>query len=323
MSGARSSKRRGPRSAADRVRGLLVMLPWLLQRRRVKISDMAAQFDISEADLIADIELAAMCGVPPYTPFELTELLIDDGYIEVGVNVHFEQRLELSAAEAFALSLMAAAAEDMPGFKKKKELKSALTKLGNLLGNGLLDVDVAPSEHLHLVSNAAETGEKVRIVYFTPASGERKERTIAVRSVFSDRGHWYVTADDDLSGEVRHFRLDRIEAAEPTGEFVPVAASGTTIPDWFAESDGKVVATLDLAPEVAWIAETYPCTVVHETDDGAMRIRLVATSEHWLGRLLLRGGDGVAVVGPEEMRDLRQRVARQVLDVYRSNSSGS
>ena len=322
MSGA-NPRRRGPRGAAERVRGLVVMLPWLMQRKRVKISDMAAQFNISREDLVEDMLMAAMCGVPPYTPFELTELIIDDDYIEVGLNRRFEQRLELSAAEAFALSLMAVAAQDLPGFRRKRELKNALSKLGNVLGNGLVDVDLADSEHLDMMSRAAATGERIRIVYLTPASGERKERTIVVRSVFADRGHWYITADDDLSGQSRHFRLDRVESAVETGEFAQVSESVPQIPDWFSESDGKIVATLEVASRVAWVAETYPCTVLSEHHDGSLTIRIVANSEHWLGRLLLRAGDGVTVVDPPEMVDLRERAARQVLDVYRSNSSGN
>lgn len=321
MSRGGGSKKRGPRSAADRVKGLLVMLPWLIQRGRVKVADMAAQFGVSEADLIADIEMVAMCGIPPYSPLELTDLLIEDGYIEVGRNLNFERRLELSASEAFALTLLAAAAEDMPGFKKKKDLKSALKKLDKVLGQGLLDVDVEESEHLDLVSEAARTGERLRIVYFTPASGERKERTIVVRSVFADRGHWYATADDDLSGQVRHFRLDRIESAEGTGEHVEVRHSGVEIPDWFAEQSGANTVVLEVAPAAAWVAETYPCTVLEERHDGSMRIRLVASSEHWLGRLLLRAGEGVTVVDPPEMVDLRRRTARQVLEIYRSNQA--
>lgn len=320
MSGRGSSKRRGPRSAADRVRGLLIMLPWLIQRGRVTVSDMAAQFDMDEADLIADIELAATCGVPPYSPLELTDLLIDDGCIEVGVNLHFDRRMELSASEAFGLSLLAAAAEDMPGFKKKKELKSALKKLDKVLGEGLLDVDTEESDFLELVSRAANTGERLRITYFTPASGERKERTIVVRSVFADRGHWYLTADDDLSGQVRHFRLDRVESAEGTDEFVEVAPVDNEIPQWFSDRAGADTVTLDLDASAAWVAETYPCTVVEERVDGSTRITLIVTSEHWLGRLLLRAGDSVKVVGPPGAADLRERVARGVLELYRSNS---
>ena len=67
--------RRGPRSAAERVSGLLVMLPWVLERKRVKLADMAKQFKLTEAELMADIMMAAMCGVPPYSPDALIDAL--------------------------------------------------------------------------------------------------------------------------------------------------------------------------------------------------------------------------------------------------------
>ena len=44
----RSTKRRGPRSASERVAGLLVLLPWLIKRKRVRLSDVANQFRMTE-----------------------------------------------------------------------------------------------------------------------------------------------------------------------------------------------------------------------------------------------------------------------------------
>lgn len=314
------SGKRGPRSAEDRIRGLLVMLPWLMQRERVLVSDMARQFNMSEKDLIEDIELAAMCGTPPYTPLELTDLYIDEGCIIVGPNKYFERRLELSPAEAFGLSLLAAAAEDIPGFSRRRELKSALKKLRKVLGESIVDVDVESPEFLDSVSDAATTGEKLRITYWTPGRNEESTREIIVRSVFTDRGHWYVSADDGLSGERRHFRVDRIRSVTPTGETVPVVQESATVPAWFADPAGKLVVVAEVAEAAAWIVETYPCTVLEERPDGSFRIEMVANSTHWLGRLLLRAGSGMTIVAPEEMVDLASRTARDVLAVYSRNS---
>ncbi|MGA1332374.1 MAG: hypothetical protein ACO31D_04365, partial [Ilumatobacteraceae bacterium] len=58
-------RRRGPRSASDRVAGLLVILPWLMKRKRVRLSTVAQQFRMSEEELVADLQMAAVCGVPP------------------------------------------------------------------------------------------------------------------------------------------------------------------------------------------------------------------------------------------------------------------
>jgi len=54
------------RTAEQRLRRLLVMLPWLMERGEVPVAEVAARFEIDEADLIADLELVAMCGLPPY-----------------------------------------------------------------------------------------------------------------------------------------------------------------------------------------------------------------------------------------------------------------
>ncbi len=316
------SARRGPRKAEDRVKGLLVMLPWLMQRKEVAISEMAQQFNISEADLIEDLELAAMCGTPPYTPLELTEVYIDEGIIYVGRNKHFERRLELSPSEAFGLSLLAAAAEDIPGFTKQKALTSAVEKLRKILGDGIVDVDTESPIFLEKVTGAAASGERLTITYWTPADNTEKVRTIVVRSVFTDRGHWYITADDDLSGSQRHFRVDRIRQVTPTGEFVAVEPVDNQIPTWFSDASDKAKVVLEISPAAAWVVETYPCTVLEERHDGSFRVEMVINSNHWLGRLLLRAEGNVAVVAPESAVNLLQQTATEVLGRY-ANKSGN
>lgn len=316
------SGRRGPRRAEDRVRGLLEMLPWLMSREKVAISVMARQFNISESDLIEDLELAAMCGMPPYTPLELTEVYIDEGYIHVGVNKHFQRRLELTPSEAFGLSLLAAAAEDIPGFSRRRELRSAVAKLRKILGDGIVDVDNESPQFLDVVTEAASSGERLTITYWTPADNSEKVRTVTVRSVFTDRGHWYITADDDLSGGQRHFRVDRIRQVVRTGEHVPVVAHEVQVPEWFADAADKITVVLEVSPQASWVVETYPCKVLDERADGSYRIEIVANSEHWLGRLLLRAEGAVTVVAPDAEVDLLRRTAGEVLARY-ENSSGS
>jgi proteasome accessory factor C len=158
-------------------------------------------------------------------------------------------------------------------------------------------------------------------VYWTPGRNEESSRRITVRSVFTDKGHWYVSADDDASGSSRHFRVDRIRSTEKTGEFVAVRVDNVTIPTWFASADGKTVAVLEIEPRASWIVETYPCQKVEELDNGKMRVEIVVTSEHWLSRLLLRGGDAVKVISPETLVDVRRRVAQEMLALYDNKSS--
>jgi len=315
--------RRGPRSAADRLRGLLVMLPWLMQRDTVRISDMAQQFNISKSDLVEDLQLASMCGVPPYTPFDLADLWLDDEFINVGPNKQFEQRLRLSAHEAFTLSVLASAADDIPGFSQGEHLQSALQKLQRILGDNMVDVEIESPEFLDAVTQAAEDGEILNIVYWTPSRNEESERTVIVRSVFSDKGNWYMSADDSASGERRHFRIDRIRSLQPTGEFSAVSPEPVDIPQWFSNATQTEVVVAHVAPHAAWIVEAYPCRSITENGDGSFDIEMAVSSEHWLSRIVLRAGDGITISSPPHLADVAQRAARQVLARYESNTASS
>lgn len=314
------SPRRGPRSAAQRIAGLLEMVPWLMMRDSVPVADMARQFGISEDDLIADIEMAAMCGMPPYSPWELTEMWIEDGIIHTGPNKHLERRLKLSKQEAFGLALLARAARELPSFRSNAALKRALAKIEalNPADEELVEVDTDEVPLLEELTEAARSGERLMITHWKPQSNTESDRAITVRSIFTDRGKWYITADDSKSGEVRHFRVDRIRRIEHTGEFVTPFVGAVEVPSWFADGGTGTAVTIDLAPEARWVAETYPCRTIEEIDGGRLRITMVATSEHWLGRLLLRTGRTATVVSPPEFVDLAERTASAVLALYRA-----
>jgi hypothetical protein len=73
---------RVPRGAEDRLRRLLVMLPWLMERGEVPLAEVAERFGLTESQVAADLELVAMCGLPPIVD-ELIDIFIDEGTVFV------------------------------------------------------------------------------------------------------------------------------------------------------------------------------------------------------------------------------------------------
>ena len=106
--------RAGPRPVRERVGRLLVMLPWLMQRGKVAVSEMAATFGLSERELVRDLETASLCGLPPYVD-ELIDLYVDDGWVHAGVPRVFTRPPRLSAEEGFTLLAAGRAALELPG----------------------------------------------------------------------------------------------------------------------------------------------------------------------------------------------------------------
>lgn len=315
-----SAQRRGPRPAEDRLRRLLVLLPWLMERSEVPVAEAAARFDLTEAEIVKDLELVAMCGLPPFVD-ELIDVFIDEGMISVGVPRLFTRPLRLNSVDAWELLAAGRAAMELPGAERDGPLGRGLAKLASALGEDDttgVRIDLDQPALTDAMADAVRTDAQLLIRYRSPSRDEATERLIVPRQVFTDRGEWYVSADDDRSGEVRTFRIDRIESAEPTGESVAAGSEPLPTPgDWFA--DGSIPrATVRFGPSARWVIERYPVDQVSDPDDqGWVTVQLPIASEHWLRSTLVRLGTGAEVIEPEHLRGIGAEAAASVLERYR------
>ncbi len=323
----------GPRRAQDRLQRLLVMLPWLMERGEVPLAEVAARFELTERQVQGDLELVAMCGLPPFVD-EMIDVFVDNGVVFVGVPRLFTRPLRLTAPEGFALLAAGRAALELPGADRGGALARGLSKLGAALvdagvggpaaTDGSADdaagvvVDVRRPPVLDLVAASAVDGAELDIDYYSPGRDEITARTIVPRHVFVESGHWYVVADDRRSQGRRTFRLDRIERAEPTGRVEPTDEVVRAPEEFFADA-AVPRATLRVRPPGRWIAEEYPVDDVTELADGRTEVTLPYASERWLGRLLVRLGPDAEVVAPVAAADVGVELARSVLAGYASS----
>ena len=288
-----------------------------MQRGRVRVSDVAERFAVNPDEIVRDLELAAMCGLPPYTD-ELIDLFIEDGWIEVGVPRLFTKPRRFTPEEGFALVTAGQAALALPGADRNGPLVTALAKLESVLGaHPELAIDIEAPESLALVERARERHERLAITYYSAWRDDVTERTIDPLAVFTAQGRWYVIADDSRSRAERLFRVDRVESARATGEtFEPRTV---TIPDavTVATTEDTVLATIVVPGEARWIIETYPVESAVGLSDGRLRVTLVVASPRFLERLLLRVGPQADVIAPLEWRDLASRAAARLLERYR------
>jgi proteasome accessory factor C len=325
-----SGSRVGPRNAQDRLRQLLIMLPWLMEAGEVPLADVAERFGLTEAQVTKDLELVAMCGLPPYVD-EMIDVFVDEGMVFVGVPRLFTRPLRLTAPEGFALLASARAAMELPGADADGPLARGLAKLADALGQAGLatDPDLTAGVVVDLerpaaaedLIDAAAAGAELHIEYYSPARGEVSERTVIPRHVFASSGNWYLLADDDRSGERRTFRIDRIESATRSGVVHAIDPDATAPASFFADVD-LPRARLRLAPAAQWIIDRYPVDSVEPvTGKGrrtvdAVDVVLPVASEWWLDRLLVRLGPAAEVLEPGDGATGARRLAAAILANY-------
>jgi len=312
--------RRGPLPAERRLSRLLVMLPWLMERGEVPLADVARRFGMTDDEVAAELELAAMCGLPPFVD-EMIDVFIDDETVYVGVPRLFTKPLQLTAPEGFALLTAGRAAMELPGADPESPLGRGLAKLAAALGeapdDGALVVELAPTPLVDRFVDAVRRVERVRIRYWTASRDEVTDRELTPRHVFHERGDWFVSGDDHRSGEHRTFRIDRVESFEALGVFDdPVEGDLPASSVAWSADESLPRVTVRLAPAARWVVEQYPVDEVRELGDGRLEATFAVMSERWLERLLLRAGVAAEVVEPVAYRTLARDAARRVLARY-------
>ena len=319
----RTAPATGTGTAEARVRRMLLMLPWLTERGEVGLDEVAERFDLTPAEVEADITWMSMCGLPPYVD-EMVDVYVDEGTVHVGVPRLFTRPLRLTAPEGFALLTAGRAAMALPGADPEEALGRGLGKLAAALGDDEhgVTLDLGRPPEADDLAEAVRQVEKLELDYWSPARDDVTSRTVTPRRLFSDRGYWYLRADDARSGESRTFRLDRIERYHRLGERGEATEGnddGVEDSTWFSDADILRV-TLLLDPVAYWVTERYPVDAIVDltlADAPKRMVRLPVSSERWLQRLLVRLGRNASVVEPDDWKDLAAETAGRILARYR------
>ena len=181
----RRAARRGARPAVVCV-GCLALIGWLAQVGEAPIAEAAQRFGMSEKELVAELELAACCGTPPYTPDTLMEIEVSEHSVRAFLPAEYARPRRLTPAEGFAVAASARLLLAVPG-SEDGALRRALAKLDAALGSReAVGLDVDAPAHLAVVREAADAGRAIEIDYL---SGSRDELTTRTRGARAGRHH--------------------------------------------------------------------------------------------------------------------------------------
>lgn len=313
-------------SAGERLRRVLAMVPWIVAHPGVEVAEVAERFGLTEAEVLQDLNVVWMVGLPPYTPDALVEVSFEDDRVWIHYADFFSRPLRLTAGQGLALLAATDGLLSVPGTDVDGPLARALAKLAAALGvepdvNLEVDLGAAEPDHLEQLRVAASSGTEVEIDYYSYGRDERTTRRIAPWRVAAAEGAWYVEGYCHRAQDERLFRIDRIEAVRPTDRISDRRPddSGLDVGVFHPRTEDPRV-TLWLSSAAQWVIEAYPCERVEHHADGSSEVTLVVTALPWLERLLLRLGSEARVVDTGASgvsADLAAGAAARVLARYR------
>ena len=298
------------------------MVPWIASQDSPRIDEVCERFEISRAELVADLDVVFVVGLYPYTPESLIEVILDEDHVSIDYTNFFERPLRLSKDEALAILAAGLASSTQPGHDPSGPLARGLAKVASVLDIDLDDdlgvvLDEHSAETHRLLDQAVADRRVVHLSYFSHARNEQTERDVEPLRLFATDGVWYLDAHCRATEEVRVFRLDRIQESTLTDEtFAPGTAPTTDTA--FRPSPDLPTALVEFAAHDSWVIDQYPTEGVETLPSGRIRAELVVSARPWLERLLLQLGPSARVVqAPDDLMGCGPDAARRVLERYR------
>ena len=310
--------------ATDRLSRLLALVPYLVSRQGIPLTEAAAEFGITESQLVKDLELLFVCGTPGHLPDDLIEVDWDDGHVYLSNADAIARPLRLGVDEALALLVGLRALADVPGLHDRDALQRTLLKLEAAAGDSAavstqVRVEVEAQGPLAEVRRALAEGRRVHLTYFVPARDETTERDVDPMRVLLVDGRWYLEGWCRRAEDVRLFRLDRVEALavlDLAAEVPPEAPERDLAEGLFVASPDDALVTMELHPPAHWVVDYYPVEDVEELPGDVLLVRLRVADDGWLRQLALRLGGALRVLDPPKLIEDIAGTARRALEGY-------
>ncbi|MFD6950032.1 WYL domain-containing protein [Nocardiopsis sp. TSRI0078] len=326
---------RGPRSA-DQLRRLLMLVPYALGRD-VRVPEVARHFGLSEKQVVADLSLLWMCGLPGYTPGDLIDVDLDaakeTGEIIIGNADTLAQPLRLTADEAASLVVGLSLLEALPEAEGLEvgALKRVGDKLRTAAGAALgsladsvqvrLEGDEQVDRTRRRCADALESGQRLHLRYLSGYLDQVTERDVDPMGLVVQDGYPFLEGYCHLRRDVRLFRLDRVLELTvlPYAAQVPEGVGRRDLSGGVLQrSDRDAEVVLELEPTARWVTEDYVCESVAELPGGRIRATLRTPAPAWVVRLALQLGPQGRVVAPEALAEETRAEARRALEHYRA-----
>ena len=295
----------------ERTARLLDLVPYINTHQGIALKDLAAVFEVSNAQMVNDLTTLWMCGLPGYTPLELMDLDFESGYVNISNAPTLAKPRSVTFDEGVALILgldllrASIPTDRIDLLEKIDSLSARLSSIINL--NSTFSV-VAPVNQgvSAAIDEALASRSSLEIEYHSMYRDEITQRTIFPIEIIEVEGQQYLSSYCYSASDFRQFKLDRIQKAVVTQE-------SKTIPEDATDTQ-RINSRLKVLKPTREIAERFS----RQDLKAGSEFDFQTYSQQWLERSILSSGDGVALLTPPEIRASIAQMAQSMLDRYKA-----
>jgi len=300
-------------SSITRTARALDLIPFLLEHQGISVAELAAEFQVTQIQIMEDLNLLFVCGLPGYTPLELIDMNFEDGFVTVSDPQVLDKPRKLSKPELTTLLVSLEVMKTLAKSAVRKEISDLQVKLQSVLDRKpTIDVVVKESidSKLEEILYAIEKGSALDIHYLSAHSDKESWRKIIPNRVYFEGRHAYVESWCITSQGERVFRLDRIlELKLDAKAYVP----GVENPDL-----GKVEEISLFVSDAARIFLEENASIIDATErvSNGYQVSVSAIDQGWLVRTMAGFGPEIAVIQPLALKNALSEHLASIRSLY-------
>ena len=298
-------------NAALRAIRLLDLVPYIVAHPGISITELAKEFSISRDEVLKDLNLLFLCGLPGYTPLELIDISFDEESVVIRDPQNLAAPRNLNESEALIARIALAALEESTpktsaAYPQIVALREKIAKAfsSSIPASAITFTLDKERATLEAVEGAIKQELDLEITYNNVTKDSSSRRNITPISIIAEDKRALVSAYCHSAKALRTFNLAQISEVS-TKERIARADL-----ERLEDSRGSSAEVIIKSEDSRFLSEN--ASSLKELSKSCYQIDIF--QPEWIVRSVLAGADSLELAKPLELRaEIAERANRALL----------
>ena len=298
-------------NAISRVARAMDVIPYVLENPGIKIETLATKFGVDQKQIIKELELIFLCGLPGYTPYELIDLTFEDGFVTIIDPQLFDKPRKFTETEGviinLGLVLLKNSISDTNQIQVIDHLIQKLTAKFKVTSSAVIE-KLSKPDFYDEITKSINQNDSICIDYASISEDSLYQRLIKPLRISIRNGFYYLYATDLEKDVDRVYRMDQIRSISS------IQSNSQSKVNEISEND-EIDFELMVVDQL--ITEKFRdiFTEVIQSEKH-FRVKGKSSNRQWLYRWILSHGSAIQILGPENLKESVRARAQSTLDHY-------
>ena len=298
-------------NAALRAIRLLDLVPYIVAHPGISITELAKEFSISRDEVLKDLNLLFLCGLPGYTPLELIDISFDEESVVIRDPQNLAAPRNLNESEALIARIALAALEESTpktsgAYPQIVALREKIAKAfsSSIPASAITFTLDKERATLEAIEGAIKQELDLEITYNNLTKDSSSRRSITPISIIAEDKRTLVSAYCHSAKALRTFNLAQISEVSTKTRIV------RTDLERLEDSRGSSAEVIIKSEDSRFLSEN--ASSLKELSKSCYQIDIF--QPEWIVRSVLAGADSLELAKPLELRaEIAERANRALL----------